>query len=96
MIQNFFIISDHSQTNNCHIIWVNNINTLRSRYPDSPQSVLQIQYKPCNVITLGHAKSNNIEQIITIIDCFHLVTLSKWEVLRLLLTIDYIKRLSLY
>ena len=39
-----------------------------------------IQQKPLNVITLGHYKSDNINQMITITDGVYLVIFSKWDI----------------
>ncbi len=35
--------------------------------------------EPLNVITLGRTESDNIKRMITIIDCFYIVSYSKWD-----------------
>ncbi len=38
-----------------------------------------VQWKPLYVITLGLTESDNINRMITITGCFHIVSFSKWE-----------------
>ncbi len=41
--------------------------------------IAELQWKPLNVISLGQTKSDNINRMISVTDCFYIVSFSKWD-----------------